>query len=95
MHSETRFSVGFIGLGDQGDGIRPGPVVVNHGTGTPLHAVRSAGFRAAAGAEFLDAPVSGGRQGAEARTPTSMVGGPEPVARRRDRLPDVARVLNP
>jgi 6-phosphogluconate dehydrogenase (decarboxylating) len=46
------------------DGLRPGAVVVNHGTGTPGNAVRLAGICAAAGVESLDAPVSGGRMGA-------------------------------
>jgi 3-hydroxyisobutyrate dehydrogenase-like beta-hydroxyacid dehydrogenase len=64
------------------DGLRPGAVLVNHGTGTPGNAVRLAGICAVAGVEALDAPVSGGRMGAEARTLTTMVGGPEPAARR-------------
>jgi 3-hydroxyisobutyrate dehydrogenase-like beta-hydroxyacid dehydrogenase len=63
-------------------GLRPGSVVVNHGTGTPGNAVRLAGICAAAGVEALDAPVSGGRMGAESRTLTTMVGGPELAARR-------------
>jgi hypothetical protein len=41
--------------------LRPGSVVVNHGTGTPGNAVRFAGLCAAAGVDALDAPVSGGR----------------------------------
>lgn len=64
------------------DGLRPKSVVVNHGTGTPANAVRLTGVCAAAGVEVLDAPVSGGRPAAEARTLTTLVGGPEAVARR-------------
>jgi 3-hydroxyisobutyrate dehydrogenase-like beta-hydroxyacid dehydrogenase len=61
-------------------GLRPGSIVVNHGTGTPRQAMLFAETCATAGVEFLDAPVSGGRVGAEARTLTTMVGGPERVA---------------
>jgi 3-hydroxyisobutyrate dehydrogenase-like beta-hydroxyacid dehydrogenase len=64
------------------DGLRPGSVVANHGTGIPGNAVRLAGICSAAGVESLDAPVSGGRTGAEARALTTMVGGPETAARR-------------
>jgi 3-hydroxyisobutyrate dehydrogenase-like beta-hydroxyacid dehydrogenase len=64
------------------EGLRPGSVVVNHGTGTPGNAVRITEMCAAAGLESLDAPVSGGRAGAEARTLTTIVGGPGPAARR-------------
>lgn len=64
------------------EGLRPGAVVVNHGTGTPGNAIRMARMGAAAGVEVLDAPVSGGRPGAETRTLTTMVGGKESVAQR-------------
>jgi 3-hydroxyisobutyrate dehydrogenase len=40
-----------------------------------------AGTCAAAGVEFLDAPVSGGHAGAVSRTLTTMIGGPEAAAR--------------
>jgi 3-hydroxyisobutyrate dehydrogenase-like beta-hydroxyacid dehydrogenase len=64
------------------EGLRPGSVVVNHGTGTPGNAARLARICTAAGVDSLDAPVSGGRAGAETRTLTTMVGGPENAARR-------------
>jgi 3-hydroxyisobutyrate dehydrogenase-like beta-hydroxyacid dehydrogenase len=67
-------------------GLRLGSVVVNHGTGTPGAAVAFAEACVAAGVEFLDAPVSGGRTGGEARTLTTMVGGPETVAERCEAL---------
>ncbi|WP_432825489.1 NAD(P)-dependent oxidoreductase [Dactylosporangium sp. CA-092794] len=67
-------------------GLRPGSVVVNHGTGTPSAAVACAEACAVAGVEFLDAPVSGARVGAEARTLTTMVGGPVAVAQRCEAL---------
>lgn len=56
--------------------LHPGAVVVNHGTGTPGGAVRIADLCARAGVLTLDAPVSGGRPGAQARTLTTLVGGP-------------------
>jgi 3-hydroxyisobutyrate dehydrogenase-like beta-hydroxyacid dehydrogenase len=64
------------------DGARPGSVLVNHGTGTPGNAVRLTEACAPFRVDVLDAPVSGGRPAAEARTLTTLVGGPEPVARR-------------
>jgi 3-hydroxyisobutyrate dehydrogenase-like beta-hydroxyacid dehydrogenase len=53
----------------------PGAVVVNHGTGAPAEAQRFAALGQAAGIEVLDAPVSGGGDGARARSLTVMVGG--------------------
>lgn len=54
---------------------RPGTIIVNSGTGTPENARNAAELCAEAGIEFLDAPVSGGRIGAEAGNLTTMVGG--------------------
>lgn len=64
------------------EGLGPGSVVVNHGTGVPANAVRLTEVCAPAGVEVLDAPVSGGRPAAEERRLTTMVGGPRPVADR-------------
>jgi 3-hydroxyisobutyrate dehydrogenase-like beta-hydroxyacid dehydrogenase len=61
--------------------MRPGSIVVNHGTGTPGQARLMAETCAAAAVEFLDAPVSGGHAGAVSRTLTTMIGGPEAAAR--------------
>ena len=66
--------------------LRPGSVVVNHGTGTPANAKRLAEVCAAHGVESLDAPVSGARMGAEARTLTTLVGGPAAAAARCEPL---------
>jgi 3-hydroxyisobutyrate dehydrogenase-like beta-hydroxyacid dehydrogenase len=66
--------------------LRAGGIVVNHGTGTPRNAVQLSELCAEAGVIALDAPVSGGRQGAEARRLTTMVGGPESAARRCEPL---------
>jgi 3-hydroxyisobutyrate dehydrogenase-like beta-hydroxyacid dehydrogenase len=62
--------------------LRPGSVVVNHGTGTPATARRLAEICAPAGVEVLDAPVSGGRPAAEERRLTTMVGGPRAAVQR-------------
>lgn len=55
--------------------LRPGAIVVNHGTGDPAGNARIGARLAAAGIGFVDAPVSGGRPGALARTLTTIVGG--------------------
>lgn len=63
--------------GDDGviAGLRKGAVVVDMGT-TAVAATRAlAGQVVAAGAEYIDAPVSGGQLGAEAATLTIMAGG--------------------
>ncbi|MTD59614.1 NAD(P)-dependent oxidoreductase [Amycolatopsis pithecellobii] len=64
------------------EGLRPGTVVVNHGTGLPGNAVRLAALCATGDAEVLDAPVSGGRPAARERRLTTMVGGARSVAER-------------
>jgi 3-hydroxyisobutyrate dehydrogenase-like beta-hydroxyacid dehydrogenase len=57
------------------DALRPGATVVNHGTGDPKENERIGAAFAAREVGYLDAPVSGGRSGAVARTLTTMVGG--------------------
>ena len=57
------------------DALRPGATVVNHGTGDPKENERIGAAFAAREVSYLDAPVSGGRPGAVARTLTTMVGG--------------------
>lgn len=64
------------------EALRPGAVVVNHGTGLPTNAVRLTDVCAPAGVEVLDAPVSGGRPAAAERRLTTMVGGPRATADR-------------
>ena len=61
--------------------LRPGAVLVNHGTGTPRNAARLAELGAARGVDVLDAPVSGGRPAAEERRLTVFTGGPEAAVR--------------
>jgi 3-hydroxyisobutyrate dehydrogenase-like beta-hydroxyacid dehydrogenase len=55
--------------------LRPGLIVVNHGTGDPGENRKIAENLAENGVTYLDAPVSGGGTGARARTVTTMVGG--------------------
>lgn len=53
----------------------PGAIIVNHGTGIPDNARRLHELCSAVGIEVIDAPVSGGRPAAEARTLTVLAGG--------------------
>ncbi len=64
------------------DGLRPGSIVVNHGTGTPVNAARFTELCAGADVQVLDAPVSGGRNAALEHRLTTMVGGPTAAADR-------------
>jgi 3-hydroxyisobutyrate dehydrogenase-like beta-hydroxyacid dehydrogenase len=66
-------------LGPDGvlEGARPGTIVVDHGTIGPGTAARLAAAAGERGVGFLDAPVSGGPEGAAAATLTIMAGGPE------------------
>src|SRR3989475_3662060 len=61
------------------EGIRPGSVLVDMSTISPLVPQEIAGAVTAKGAQMLDAPVSGGEQGAIDATLSIMAGGPEPV----------------
>jgi 3-hydroxyisobutyrate dehydrogenase-like beta-hydroxyacid dehydrogenase len=64
------------------DALRPGLIVVNHGTGDPGENREIAEHLAGKKVAYLDAPVSGGGGGARARTLTTMAGG-EPKAYQR------------
>lgn len=70
-------AVAAVLFGPQGaaDGLRVGSVVVDMGTTSPAATRRYAARVAAAGAEWLDAPVSGGVAGAQAGSLSIMVGG--------------------
>jgi 3-hydroxyisobutyrate dehydrogenase-like beta-hydroxyacid dehydrogenase len=56
-------------------GARRGQIYADHSTVSPTLNRRCAGMLGARGAQFLDAPVSGGPGGAQAGTLTVMVGG--------------------
>ena len=62
--------------------MRPGSVLVNHGTGLPAFAAEMTRLAAGHGVDVLDAPVSGGRAGAVARQLTTIVGGDAAVVQR-------------
>jgi 3-hydroxyisobutyrate dehydrogenase-like beta-hydroxyacid dehydrogenase len=64
------------------DGAREGLVVVDMSTIAPSASKRLGAACAARGVAFLDAPVSGGSQGAEAGTLTIMIGGDAAVVER-------------
>ncbi|SDI73027.1 3-hydroxyisobutyrate dehydrogenase [Pseudomonas flavescens] len=55
--------------------VRPGTVIVDTTTSTPATSQAVAAAFVAAGAQFLDAPVSGGPAGAAAGTMTMVIGG--------------------
>lgn len=62
--------------------LTPGQIVVDHSTVSAETARRAAALVRAAGAEFLDAPVSGGVEGARGGTLAVMVGGREEALNR-------------
>ena len=64
------------------DGLRPGTVFVNHGTGTPKNAREIARLCGLRGVGALDAPVSGGRPAGVRRGVRPRVGGPPAPAER-------------
>ncbi|MDZ7637995.1 MAG: NAD(P)-dependent oxidoreductase [Bryobacterales bacterium] len=68
-------------LGEQGliHGMKPGSVIVDTSTIAPATSVAIAGRLFAVGVDFLGAPVTGSKPGAEGGTLTFMVGGEEAV----------------
>jgi 3-hydroxyisobutyrate dehydrogenase-like beta-hydroxyacid dehydrogenase len=78
-----------VALGKDGliEGVTPGAIYVDLSTGSPTAIRRVAELIEAAGAHVVDAPVSGGVQGADKGTLAVMVGGdPEIVERIRPLL---------
>jgi 3-hydroxyisobutyrate dehydrogenase len=63
------------GPGGAFESLAPGAIFVDHTTASPDIAVELAAAATARGAHFLDAPVSGGEDGAKRGTLTVMVGG--------------------
>jgi 2-hydroxy-3-oxopropionate reductase len=59
------------------EGISKGKLVIDMSSISPMETKRFAEMINAAGADYLDAPVSGGEVGAKAASLTIMVGGPE------------------
>jgi len=75
-----------VALGAQGilEGIRPGALYIDHTTNSPLLVRRVHGALQARNVDMLDAPVSGGTEGAQTRDLLVMVGG-EPAVFERAR----------
>lgn len=65
-----------LGAGGLAEGLRPGAVVIDMSTIAPSVTRQLAEAVAERGATWLDAPVSGGEQGAEGGTLSIMIGGP-------------------
>jgi 3-hydroxyisobutyrate dehydrogenase len=62
--------------------LKKGAIVIDHSTVAPATAIRAARILAEAGADFLDAPVSGGVEGAKNGKLSVMVGGDAGVLER-------------
>lgn len=71
--------VGRVLLGPEGvvAGLKPGSLVIDMSTISPIETARFAEAVRGAGGRYLDAPVSGGQVGARNASLTIMVGGPE------------------
>lgn len=75
-----------LGPGGVVEGARPNLLVIDHSTIAPATARHVATALAARAVAFLDAPVSGGEQGAIDATLSIMVGGTEDAFRRAEPL---------
>ncbi len=76
-----------LGAGGAFESLAPGAVFVDHTTASPAIARELAAAAEARGAAFLDAPVSGGQDGARRGVLTVMAGGaPEALERARPLL---------
>ncbi|ADY56804.1 3-hydroxyisobutyrate dehydrogenase [Syntrophobotulus glycolicus DSM 8271] len=64
------------------DSVQPGTVIVDHSTISPAESKSICGECRLKGAEYLDAPVSGGVTGAQNGTLSIMVGGDESTLKR-------------
>ena len=66
-----------VALGKDGivEGIRPGTIYIDHTTNSPMLVRKVHGILADKGVSMLDAPVSGGMEGAQTRDLTLLVGG--------------------
>ena len=71
-----------LGPGGILEGARPGSVYIDHTTNSPLLARRVHGILAEKGVAMLDAPVSGGVEGARVRDLLVMVGGDDTTFQR-------------
>jgi 3-hydroxyisobutyrate dehydrogenase-like beta-hydroxyacid dehydrogenase len=70
-----------VTLGEGGliEGAKPGSIIVDCSTVAPSYVKRAAGTLREKGVEFLDAPVTGSKPGAEGAALTFMVGGEQAI----------------
>ncbi len=66
-----------FGKGGVAEGLKPGKIVVDMSSISPIETKNFAEKIGQLGCQYLDAPVSGGEVGAKAASLTIMVGGPE------------------
>jgi len=66
-----------FGKGGVAEGLKPGKIVVDMSSISPIETKKFAEKIGQLGCQYLDAPVSGGEVGAKAASLTIMVGGPE------------------
>ena len=66
-----------FGKGGVAEGLKPGKIVVDMSSISPIETKKFAERIGQLGCQYLDAPVSGGEVGAKAASLTIMVGGPE------------------
>ncbi len=66
-----------FGKGGVAEGLKPGKIVVDMSSISPIETKKFAEMIGQLGCQYLDAPVSGGEVGAKAASLTIMVGGPE------------------
>lgn len=95
LPSDEALEAATIGDGGVVEGVDAGDVLVDTSTVSPMASERVADAVASAGADFLDAPVSGGARNAETGDLTVLVGGDEGVLDRvRPVLDAVARTVH-
>src|SRR5258705_13784935 len=75
VHDTPHVETVLFGAGGVAEGISKGKIVVDMSSISPLATKEFAKKIEALGADYLDAPVSGGEVGAKAATLTIMVGG--------------------
>lgn len=81
-------------IGAAGSAWRAGHLLIDATSGDPAGSRRNAAFLAERGADFVDAPVSGGTSGAEQGTLTVMLGGAgAAIERARDYVAPYARKI--
>jgi 3-hydroxyisobutyrate dehydrogenase-like beta-hydroxyacid dehydrogenase len=81
-----------LGAGSLAAALRPGMLYIDHTTNAPALVRRVQAMLAAKGVAMVDAPVSGGMEGAQTRDLLAMAGGtPEDFARAKPLLETIAK----